>query len=555
MIKTAKKKNQAQLTSNIDLSGISDSSKYIKIGEASKIIGVSIDTLRRWEKKGWVKTVKTPGGTRLYDKTQLQKLNPNLKKGPKSLISPLLSSPIPPITQITPSPQSYQYPSISLSSDHSALSQSKTIDAEIVGQETFQKSGSLLEDKSLIDFVKNLKKGLLTVIVFVLTVTALTVPAFLLTHYINNTQTASNIYKGVHGDTLNEVTNFTRLITDIFSPEVSRKFFGTHPPGSLASLFGRSGPPGELSQKLNIDLSPALKRDSAYLSGADPLTLSTPSKPSILSSGSVLAESSPSGSFFQINLDTEINGTASVSGELTAPNIVYSITPGTNITVTGDPQKPTIYSTITVPTATTTVPGIASFSSSFFTVSTAGAVSLTDGGITTTQIKDGTITNSDLASSTITISPGSGMSGGGSASLGGSVTITNAGVISIAGTANQVIASGAVGAVTLTLPQDIDVAADVEFDSLELTTGLLLNGSTSGTVTLAGGTAITDYTLTLPTDDGTDNYVLTTNGAGVTAWEAIGGGACANCIITDPGATQTITPTAAGAIGLSIAQD
>jgi len=229
MIKTAKKKNQAQLTSNIDLSGISDSSKYIKIGEASKIIGVSIDTLRRWEKKGWVKTVKTPGGTRLYDKTQLQKLNPNLKKGPKSLISPLLSSPIPPITQITPSPQSYQYPSISLSSDHSALSQSKTIDAEIVGQETFQKSGSLLEDKSLINFVKNLKKGLLTVIIFVLTVTALTVPAFLLTHYINNTQTASNIYKAAHGDSLNEVTNFTRLITDIFSPEVSRKFFGTHP--------------------------------------------------------------------------------------------------------------------------------------------------------------------------------------------------------------------------------------------------------------------------------------------------------------------------------------
>src|SRR3989344_5312744 len=327
--------------------------------------------------------------------------------------------------------------------------------------------------------------------------------------------------------------------------------------GILLLLIGAAILKTSLTNKPNQKLSSAL-RSIPFLSNVIPMpvpsTLSTPSKPSILSNGSVLAESSPSGSFLQINLDTRINGTASVSGELTAPNIVYSITPGTNITVTGDPQKPTISSTITVPTATTTVPGIASFSSSFFTVSTAGAVSLTDGGITTTQIKDGTITNSDLASSTITISPGSGMSGGGSASLGGSVTITNAGVTSIAGTSNQVIASGSVGAVTLTLPQDIDVAADVEFDSLELTTGLLLNGATSGTLTLNTATATTSYTMTLPGDDGTDNYVLTTNGSGVTAWEAVGGGACGNCILTDPGATQTITPTAAGAIGLSIAQ-
>ena len=48
----------------------STTTKLVKIGEASELIGVSIDTLRRWEKKGWLKAVKTPGGTRLYDKEQ-----------------------------------------------------------------------------------------------------------------------------------------------------------------------------------------------------------------------------------------------------------------------------------------------------------------------------------------------------------------------------------------------------------------------------------------------------------------------------------------------------
>src|SRR3989344_5624583 len=42
------------------------SGKYLKIGQASKTLGVSIDTLRRWEKSGKIKPVKSSGGTRLY---------------------------------------------------------------------------------------------------------------------------------------------------------------------------------------------------------------------------------------------------------------------------------------------------------------------------------------------------------------------------------------------------------------------------------------------------------------------------------------------------------
>src|SRR3990167_2897678 len=51
-----------------------ESVKLIKIGEAAKILGVSIDTLRRWEKAGKIQTVRTLGGTRLYPLNKLQTL-------------------------------------------------------------------------------------------------------------------------------------------------------------------------------------------------------------------------------------------------------------------------------------------------------------------------------------------------------------------------------------------------------------------------------------------------------------------------------------------------
>ena len=81
------------------------------------------------------------------------------------------------------------------------------------------------------------------------------------------------------------------------------------------------------------------------------------------------------------------------------------------------------------------------------------------------------------SSNTVTVTAGTGMSGGGSASLGGTVTLTNAGVTSvvagtgvsvnrgtgavtvtnsgvtsITGTANQITASASTGAVTLSIP-------------------------------------------------------------------------------------------------------
>lgn len=46
----------------------------LSIGEASEYLGVSIDTLRRWEKKGRIEPYRSPGGHRHYSKIDLDKL-------------------------------------------------------------------------------------------------------------------------------------------------------------------------------------------------------------------------------------------------------------------------------------------------------------------------------------------------------------------------------------------------------------------------------------------------------------------------------------------------
>ncbi len=41
-------------------------SKYVSIKKAAEILGVSADTLRRWDREGKLTTIKTEGGHRRY---------------------------------------------------------------------------------------------------------------------------------------------------------------------------------------------------------------------------------------------------------------------------------------------------------------------------------------------------------------------------------------------------------------------------------------------------------------------------------------------------------
>lgn len=78
----------------------------------------------------------------------------------------------------------------------------------------------------------------------------------------------------------------------------------------------------------------------------------------------------------------------------------------------------------------------------------------------------------------------------------------------VSGNANATITNGA-----LTLGQTASVVGQ-----------LLLSGNTSGKVTITPAAAAGTWTLTLPTTAGTNGYVLTTDGTGVTSWAVAGSG-------------------------------
>lgn len=80
-----------------------------------------------------------------------------------------------------------------------------------------------------------------------------------------------------------------------------------------------------------------------------------------------------------------------------------------------------------------------------------GAVVPASGDYSFGQIS-GLATNAQLTNSSVTVTAGTGLSGGGSVALGSSVTLTNAGVLSLAGTANQITASASTGNITLSIP-------------------------------------------------------------------------------------------------------
>ena len=51
-------------------------SKYVSIGETSKLLGVSMQTLRRWDKTGKLVSERTPSGHRRYLRSEVTTFNP-----------------------------------------------------------------------------------------------------------------------------------------------------------------------------------------------------------------------------------------------------------------------------------------------------------------------------------------------------------------------------------------------------------------------------------------------------------------------------------------------
>jgi hypothetical protein len=155
----------------------------------------------------------------------------------------------------------------------------------------------------------------------------------------------------------------------------------------------------------------------------------------------------------------------------------------------------------------------------------------------------GATTNSGLQNSSVTVTAGTGMSGGGAVALGSSVTLTNAGVTSIvAGTGISI--SGATGAVTVTNSQPGAVSS--------------VNGATGAIVTTTLY-ALGSFVTGRPQD--TNNYNVDATIAGSSLytigpgliwnggnWFWIGGGAIASGTVpaVGTGSWRCVSPCVTG---------
>ena len=209
-------------------------------------------------------------------------------------------------------------------------------------------------------------------------------------------------------------------------------------------------------------------------------------------------------------LTSPVLTTPSISGMLILDNnIVIEGTDDTHET-TLTFTDPTQDNTITFKNATGTVAFTADIDSAVdaFGNAVTGGTGITASYASTSNVL--TVTNTDLGSSqnifknvvvgattivadqnddTLTFAAGSGISLT-AASTSDTITIDNSGVLSITGTADQIIASASTGAVTLSLPQSIATTSSPSFTgltvgSVTLTDALLGTATTSVTTTSA----------------------------------------------------------------------
>jgi hypothetical protein len=130
-------------------------------------------------------------------------------------------------------------------------------------------------------------------------------------------------------------------------------------------------------------------------------------------------------------------------------------------------------------------------------VTVSGGQTLTNKTINASQLVNSSVTNAKLANTSVTVTAGTGMSGGGAVALGSSITLTNAGVTSnVAGTGVSV--SSGTGASTISIGQAVATNSSVTFGGLTVNGSVTLNaGATSVTGALIVGGATTSTTVGL----------------------------------------------------------
>jgi hypothetical protein len=130
---------------------------------------------------------------------------------------------------------------------------------------------------------------------------------------------------------------------------------------------------------------------------------------------------------------------------------------------------------------------------------------------------------------------------GGGAGAAPSTTATGTGILTFLGTPSSANLAAAItdetGSGSLVFSTAPTFGTDITVGTASSSTGIVnLKGTTSGTVGVSVADAAGTWTLKLPTTAGTNGYVLSTDGTGVTSWIATSGGG-----VTVPSVSQTFT--------------
>lgn len=213
----------------------------------------------------------------------------------------------------------------------------------------------------------------------------------------------------------------------------------------------------------------------------------------------VLAAATQSHNFgLKINVPVEIMSTASVSGNLTAPNILYGITAGQNIAVSGDPQNPTISTT-----------GVSSFQGQ------TGAVALTAGsgisisGLTISSTGGNSFENIKVGSSTITAGSSTDtleFVAGSNISLSADTSNKKLTINGSSTTASGWTDDGTIVRLT-TSTDSVGIGTTAPASTLDV----------EGTFKVSGTTTFNGLTYTWPSTQ-SNTYILQTNGSGSLSW-------------------------------------
>lgn len=447
-------------------------SSLIKIGDAAQLLGVSIDTLRRWEKKGLISPIKTPGGTRLYDLNQIKSLGLSPKL---SINQPILASQ-PKVDP--PTPLQYRPNIVNQSQEIVSLRQELKSQYQEKESAKVDNPQNQLRARDQVD--KTAQKGLfLTLVIVAIILSSISALGVLGFKYIPS----QNISKAL-----------------------------------LSLIPKRTGP--KLNLQFNLEAARNLTKNA--------LT-------------AVLGESTPSGKYLEINTDTKINGALigrtldlssneTVGGQLkvsgaadfasTITGLTLGLTSPTKQLILGTGNTVTIDTSPPTGSFLATIPALSSDDTFLFLKQAQALTNKTISGSNNTLTS---IANSSLINSKVTISTSGILTGGGDVTLGSSLTLSLS-AINLSGSS----VTGVLG---------------------------ISNGGTNSTTTpTAGAVAYGTGTAYAFTAAGSSGQVLSSNGSSTPTWISVAAASCPTCILTNPSSTQTITPTAATAIGLSVAQ-